>query len=81
MTTLAKLPGLLDRISTLESGAALCRRRYCYAEAFSWLPYGELHQEPVDGRHWCSDLPAHASLHPCLCGAWFSSNRLALHRE
>lgn len=26
----------------------------------------------VDGRHWCTDLPAHGDLHRCLCRAWFS---------
>lgn len=30
----------------------------------------------VDGQHWCSDLPTHADLHRCLCGAWFSGRGL-----
>lgn len=37
MSALAKLPALLERIGTLESDQTLCRRRYCYAETFSWL--------------------------------------------
>lgn len=40
MSAYAKLPALLERIETLESGTTLCRRRYCYAETFSWMsPY------------------------------------------
>ena len=40
MSALTKLPDLLERIGTLESSATLCRRRHCYAEAFTWLsPY------------------------------------------
>jgi hypothetical protein len=37
MTALAKLPALLEHIETLESGQPLCRRRFCYAETFTWL--------------------------------------------
>lgn len=33
----AKLPALLEKIGTLESGQTLCRRRWCYAETFSWM--------------------------------------------
>lgn len=50
MSAYGKLPALLERISTLESGTTLCRRRYCYAEAFSWLPYCETRQEPTPFR-------------------------------
>jgi hypothetical protein len=50
VTALAKLPALLERIDTLESGTTLCRRRHCYAEAFSWLPYCVIHQEPAPFR-------------------------------
>jgi hypothetical protein len=46
----AKLPALLERIGTLESGTALCRRRHCYGEAFSWLPYCETHLVPAPFR-------------------------------
>lgn len=47
MSTYAKLPALLEQISTLESDRALCRRRRCYADAFSWLPYCDVHQAPT----------------------------------
>ncbi len=35
----------------------------------------------IDGRHWCSDEPAHADLHRCLCEAWFSNNGLVVFRS
>ncbi len=30
----------------------------------------------IDGRHWCTDLPAHQDLHRCLCRAWFTEKGL-----
>lgn len=50
MSALATLPDLLNKVALLESDRPLCRRRYCYAEAFSWLPYCEVHQEPSPFR-------------------------------
>ena len=50
MSTYTKLPALLEKIGTLESERPLCRRRWCYAPSFSWLPYCEAHQEPVPFR-------------------------------
>jgi hypothetical protein len=50
VSTFATLPALLERIGTLESATTLCRRRHCYAEAFSWLPYCETHQAPAPFR-------------------------------
>jgi len=50
VTALTRLPALLERIDAVVSDVALCRRRYCYAEAFSWLPYCEAHQEPAPFR-------------------------------
>lgn len=50
MNAYQRMPALLRRIGALESGRVLCRRRYCYAEAFSWLPYCEIHQEPAPFR-------------------------------
>jgi hypothetical protein len=35
----------------------------------------------IDGQHWCSDEPAHADLHRCLCGAWFSDSGLVVSRS
>lgn len=56
MSAYAKLPALLEQISTLESGQALCRRRRCYADAFSWLPYCEAHLEPAPFRFFDTSL-------------------------
>jgi hypothetical protein len=35
----------------------------------------------IDGQHWCSNEPAHADLHRCLCGAWFSTTGLVVGRS
>ncbi|GHH57850.1 hypothetical protein GCM10017774_78240 [Lentzea cavernae] len=35
----------------------------------------------VDGRHWCTDLPAHDDLHRCLCKAWFSEKGLIVQNQ
>ena len=35
----------------------------------------------LDGQHWCSDLPAHADLHRCLCGAEFSGGGLVVANQ
>lgn len=51
MSALAKLPALLERISTLESGQTLCRRQGCYAEVFTWLsPYCRTSCAPRGGE-------------------------------
>jgi hypothetical protein len=47
VSALAKLPDLLSRVDLLESDVPLCRRRHCYAEVFSWLPYCDDHQLPT----------------------------------